>query len=365
MIASVATSQIWHQKKKNTTTLIKTGGRVPGEGGAGNASQRQLRSVSLSLSLSPSLCICLQQHTRLQSQPQLSLPLRTHARTRFGNPPLLHSLALFFSLSSLSCAVFSYAQQHQQEVSIPCPVRIPLLLQYRCSSAFEVHSIFYQQERARRFFLFCLPSSSSSSCFTLEFCLLQVTYTRCRFSFFLLTLLQVTVVIGCQCPSERETGGPVLCIPRPTLSFFFPVALSCVKERHHGIHLSLPVLLLLLLLLLVLFYVCILSSLTRFFLQYRCCCSGVVLWLFCCASCFAVTNTLQNTWEYSRITVSLHVPRVFVFFCSSFSVLWERSSVCRLAGGRRSNGEENMELTAAFRFLSVVLFGSPRYWQVQ
>jgi hypothetical protein len=35
--------------------------------------------------------------------------------------------------------------------------------------------------------------------------------------------------------------------------------------------------------------------LTRFFLQYRCCCSGVVLWLFCCASCFAVTNTLQNT----------------------------------------------------------------------
>jgi hypothetical protein len=75
-----------------------------------------------------------------------------------------------------------------------------LLLQYRCSSAVEVHSIFYQQERARRFFLFRLPSSSSSSCFTLEFCLLQVTYTRCRFSFLLLSLLQVTVVVGLSVP---------------------------------------------------------------------------------------------------------------------------------------------------------------------
>jgi hypothetical protein len=49
------------------------------------------------------------------------------------------------------------------------------------------------------FFLFRLPSSSSS-CFTLEFCLLQVTYTRCRFSFFLLSLLQGTVVVGSSVP---------------------------------------------------------------------------------------------------------------------------------------------------------------------
>ncbi len=156
-------------------------------------------SFSLSLSLSLSLYLSAAPHkTNNRNHNSLSPYVRPHTRTRFGNPPLR---SLPRSLSSLSCAVFSYAQQHQQEVFLPCPVRVPLLLQYRCSSAVEVHSIFYQQERARRFFLFRLPSSSSSSCcFTLEFCLLQVTYTRCRFSFFSLSLLQVTVVVGLSVP---------------------------------------------------------------------------------------------------------------------------------------------------------------------
>jgi hypothetical protein len=157
--------------------------------------------VSFSLSLSLSLYLSAAAHkTTIATTTLSSLYVRTHARAS-GIPRYARALALFLSLSSLSCAVFSYAQQHQQEVFLPCPVRIPLLLQYRCSSAVEVHSIFYQQERerARRFFLFRLPSSSSS-CFTLEFCLLQVTYTRCRFSFFLLSLLQVTVVVGLSVP---------------------------------------------------------------------------------------------------------------------------------------------------------------------
>ncbi len=147
MIASVATSDT---KKKNTTTLIKTGGRVPGEGGAGNASQRQLRSVFLFLSLSPSLCICLQQqHTRLQSQPQLSLPLRTHARTHAlrESPAMLacslsFSLSLSLSLSLLSRVLSSRMRNTNKKSSFRVPSEslssfntgVLLLLRYTASS---------------------------------------------------------------------------------------------------------------------------------------------------------------------------------------------------------------------------------------
>ncbi len=145
MIASVATSDT---KKKNTTTLIKTGGRVPGEGGAGNASQRQLRSVFLFLSLSPSLCICLQQqHTRLQSQPQLSLPLRTHARTHAlrESPAMLAcslSFSLSLSLSLLSRVLSSRMRNTNKKSSFRVPSEslssfntgVLLLLRYTASS---------------------------------------------------------------------------------------------------------------------------------------------------------------------------------------------------------------------------------------
>jgi hypothetical protein len=132
-------------KKKNTTTLIKTWGRVPGEGGAGNASQRQLRSVFLflSLSLSLSLCICLQQHTRLQSQPQLSLPF-TYARTHaLRESPATLARLLSFSLSLLSRVLSSRMRNNTNKKS---SFRVPseslccfntgvlLLLRYTASS---------------------------------------------------------------------------------------------------------------------------------------------------------------------------------------------------------------------------------------
>jgi len=100
-------------------------------------------SFSFSLSLSLSLCICLQHHTRLQSQPQLSLPF-TYARTHaLRESPATLARLLSFSLSLLSRVLSSRMRNNTNKKS---SFRVPseslccfntgvlLLLRYTASS---------------------------------------------------------------------------------------------------------------------------------------------------------------------------------------------------------------------------------------
>jgi hypothetical protein len=135
-------------KKKNTTTLIKTWGRVPGEGGAGNASQRQLRSVFLFLSLSLPLSLYLSaaaHKTTIATTTLSPLYVRTHARAS-GIPRYARALALFLSLSLLSRVLSSRMRNNTNKKS---SFRVPseslccfntgvlLLLRYTASSTSE------------------------------------------------------------------------------------------------------------------------------------------------------------------------------------------------------------------------------------
>jgi len=162
-------------------------------------------SFSFSLSLSLSLCICLQQHTRLQSQPQLSLPF-TYARTHaLRESPATLARLLSFSLSLLSRVLSSRMRNNTNKKS---SFRVPseslccfntgvlLLLRYTASSTCKrerepdgFSSLVY----LLRLLLLLLASLWSSVCFRLP--TLAVGFT-----FFLLSLLEVTVVVGLSVP---------------------------------------------------------------------------------------------------------------------------------------------------------------------
>jgi hypothetical protein len=187
MIASVATSQ--KKKHHHADKDWREGSRRGWRRQCQPAAITERLSLFFSLSLSLSLYLSAAAHkTTIATTTLSSLTYaRTHARAS-GIPRYARALALSLSLSSLSCAVFSYAQQHQQEVFLPCPVRIPLLLQYRCSSAVEVHSIFYQKEREPDGFSsfvyllrLLLASLWSSVCFRLPTLAVGFRSSCCRY----------------------------------------------------------------------------------------------------------------------------------------------------------------------------------------